>query len=65
MRLLGLLLFLFGAATLVLHFVEPGVEQLRWVDSWGEGVAWGIRGGSTGLGLLLLLTGRGKGAKKK
>jgi hypothetical protein len=63
MRILGLLLFAFGVTTLVLWFLEQDVAALAWVGNWGEGVAWAIRGGSTLLGLLLLL-GK-KGDKKK
>lgn len=57
MRLLGLLLFLFGVATLLVFFLEAKVDQLAWVGNWGEGAAWGIRGGATVLGLILLTRG--------
>lgn len=66
MRLLGLLLFLFGVATLVVYFMEMKVDQMTWIGNWGDNVAWAIRGGSTLLGLILLLAGgKKKGDKKK
>jgi hypothetical protein len=64
MRFLGLLLFLFGIATLALYFLKIDVEFLRWIGNWGENAAWGIRGGATLLGLILLMSGK-KGDKKK
>jgi hypothetical protein len=65
MRILGLLLFLFGVATLVVYFMEMQVDQLAWIGNWGEGAAWGIRGGTTLLGLILLTRGGKKPDGKK
>ena len=67
MRLLGLLLFLFGVGTLAVYFLELDVSWLSWIGNWGENAAWGIRGGATVLGLILLLAGGKKkdGKKKK
>ena len=64
MRILGLLLFLFGVGTLVVHFMNLQVEALAWIGNWGEAAAWGIRIGSTLLGLLLLVKGGKKDGKK-
>ena len=65
MRMLGLLLFSFGVATLVVHFMARQVAQLAWIGTWGEPAAWGIRGGATVLGLILLLSGGTKKDGKK
>lgn len=67
MRLLGLLLFLFGVGTLAIYFLQLDVPWLAWIGNWGENAAWGIRGGSAVLGLILLLSGGKKkdGGKKK
>ena len=66
MRLLGLLLFLFGVGTLVVHFLELDVSWLDWIGNWGTDAAWGIRGGATALGMLLLIAGgKKKDGKKK
>lgn len=63
MRVLGLLLLLFGVATLVLYFLNQPFAAFDWVGNWGENVAWGIRIGSTVLGLVLLATGKKKDKK--
>lgn len=65
MRILGLLLLLFGVATLVVHFMNLQVDQLAWIGNWGEGAAWGIRGGAVVLGLILLASGKKKDGKQK
>lgn len=57
MRALGLILLLFGLATIVLYFTETRVEWLDWIGTWGENAAWGIRGGAVLVGLLLLSAG--------
>ncbi len=63
MRLLGLLLLAFGIALCVVYFMKLDVEMLHWVNTWGEGAAWGIRGGLVGLGLLLTMSGKSKKGK--
>ena len=66
MRILGILLLLFGVGTLVVHFMEIQVDQLAWIGNWGDEAAWGIRGGATLLGLILLMAGgKKKDGKKK
>ncbi len=65
MRLIGLLLLLFGLATIVLYFTETQVEALSWIGNWGDNVAWGIRGGAVLVGLLLLTAGKKKGGPPK
>lgn len=57
MRLLGLLLFLFGIGTIAVHFLELDVAWLAWIDNWGEGAAWLIRCVPAALGLILLRSG--------
>lgn len=64
MKLLGLLLLVFGVGTIALYFMGTEVQALKWIGNWGENVAWGIRGGSALLGLLLLMAGGGKQGKK-
>lgn len=63
MRVIGLVLFLFGVLTLVDAFMTLGIGALAWVNNWGEGAAWGIRIGATLIGLLLLAKGGKKGKK--
>lgn len=64
MHLLGLLLALFGIATIALHLLEVHVEFLSWIGNWGTEAAWGIRIGAIVLGLLLMKAGGGSGKKQ-
>lgn len=65
MRALGFLVLLFGVALIALHLLEIDVEFLRWVNTWGDNAAWGIRGGAVVLGLLMLAGGKKKGGGTK
>ncbi len=60
MKRLGLLLLLLGAGSIVLHFMNMEFRLLRWIDSWGETAAWGIRAGLIVIGLVLTMAGGGK-----
>ncbi|MGI4740182.1 MAG: hypothetical protein ACRYG7_33850 [Janthinobacterium lividum] len=57
MREIGLALLLVGLISLALPFINPNIHYifLTWIDRWGAGVAWAIRGGITLVGLLLWL----------
>ncbi len=63
MRQFALLLLLLGIGSSVVHFMNREMKLLRWIDTWGEGVAWGLRGGLIALGLLLLMAGGKKATK--
>jgi hypothetical protein len=63
MRLLGWLFLLFGIAACVVHFMAVDNPVFNWTNNWGEGAAWGIRGGSTLLGLAMAFTGKKKKPK--
>lgn len=65
MRQLGLLLLILGIGSCVVHFMEMEMRLLRWIDTWGEEAAWGIRAGFIVLGLLLMTAGKKKGGDKK
>lgn len=60
MRLLGVVFLLFGIAATVCHFMAVDTGLLNWVNNWGEGAAWGIRGGAIVLGLLMAAKGKKK-----
>ncbi len=64
MRQFALLLLVLGIGSCVVHFMEMEMKLLRWINTWGEGPAWGIRGGLIGLGLLLFLVGGKKSGGK-
>ncbi len=65
MRALGFLVLLFGIALFAIHFLKVDVEFLQWMNTWGDGAAWGIRGGAVLLGLLMMAGGKKKDGKKK
>jgi len=53
---LGKYLIFFGIGSAVLSFFEYEFSLLIWVDTWGDGVAWLIRGAFILVGLALLST---------
>lgn len=63
MRSLGLLLLVLGIGSCVVHFMDMEMRLLRWIDTWGENAAWGIRGGFVAVGLLLMVAGKKKAEK--
>lgn len=63
MRSLGLLLLVLGIGSCVVHFMDMEMRLLRWIDTWGENAAWGIRGGFIAVGLLLVMAGKKKAEK--
>ena len=60
MRKLGLLLVFLGIASSIVYFADREMSFLMWIDNWGEGVAWGIRGGCVLLGAILVKVGKPK-----
>lgn len=65
MRSLGFLLLVLGVGSIVVQFMDMEMRLLAWINTWGEGVAWGIRGGLVVLGLILLKAGKSKAKKSK
>lgn len=57
MKNIGGLLVLFGAGSIVLNFVGYEFSLMMWVDNWGPGVGWAIRGVLIVLGAILWLQG--------
>ncbi|MCB9887163.1 MAG: hypothetical protein H6838_16850 [Planctomycetes bacterium] len=64
MRQLGILMALLGIASCVVYFMNMEMKLLMWINNWGEGVAWGIRGGLIVVGALLAKMGAPKDKKK-
>ncbi|MBL8725736.1 MAG: hypothetical protein JNK49_16960 [Planctomycetes bacterium] len=60
MRRIGFLLLALGIVSSVMHFMDLELRVLRWINTWGEGAAWGIRGGFVALGLGLFALGKPK-----
>ena len=57
MKSIGSLLFLFGAAAIVLGFMNKVPSILEWIYTWGDGAAWAIKIGFVALGAVLYLVG--------
>ena len=60
MRLLGWVVLLFGVASIVVHFMNVDTGLFNWISNWGDGPAWGIRGGTTVFGLAMAFSGKKK-----
>jgi hypothetical protein len=56
MKSIGSLLFIFGAAAIVMGFMNIVPRLLVWIYQWGDGAAWAIKIGLVvvGAGLYLL-----------
>lgn len=63
MRNFGFLLLALGVGSSVVYFLDMEMKFLRWINTWGENAAWGIRGGLIALGLLLFAVGKPKASK--
>ena len=50
----GWYLIIFGAGSVLLSVFDREFVILSWVNTWGEGVAWLIRGGLVIAGLIML-----------
>jgi hypothetical protein len=61
MKRLGGNLFFFGIGSIVLHFLNMQFILLAWIDTWGEGIGWGIRIGLSVVGGLMWLMGKNEG----
>lgn len=46
MRSIGIYLLIGGIGSIVLNQFGYEFIVLSWIDMWGEGVGWGIRGGA-------------------
>ena len=44
MKSIGSLLLFVGVGTIVLNLIGYEFMFLSWIDNWGEGVGWAIRG---------------------
>lgn len=59
---------LIGVVSSVLYLINYNLRILMWIDMWGQGVAWGIRGGLIVAGAALFFifgTGDDDDKKKK
>ena len=57
MKSIGSLLLFLGVGTIVLNLFGYEFMLLSWIDNWGEGVGWAIRGVVIVAGGILFLLG--------
>ena len=55
MKSIGTLLFIFGAAAIILGFMDRVPTLMQWVYNFGEGGAWAIKVGFVVIGAGLYL----------
>ena len=58
MRQFGIYVLIFGAGSMLLNLFGYEFRLLSWIDSWGEGVGWGIRIGLIALGAVMFFLGK-------
>lgn len=62
MKQIGGYMFFFGVGSIVLYFLNMEFILLAWIDTWGEPVAWSIRGVLTVAGGIMWFIGRNQEA---
>lgn len=55
MKRFGIFLLVMGLGSAALHFADMEFKLLMWIDTWGDTVAWVIRGGLALAGVVLLI----------
>ena len=58
MRFLGAFIIVVGVLSAIVHVLGMNFMFLNWINHWGPGVAWGIRGGIILLGLIMYVGGK-------
>jgi hypothetical protein len=53
----GVYLIIGGIGSIILNQFGYEFRLLSWIDAWGPGVGWAIRGGLIALGAILVLLG--------
>ena len=57
MKNIGIYLLIGGIGSILLNQFGYEFKILMWIDNWGEGVAWAIRGGAVVAGAALWFLG--------
>lgn len=63
MKSVGGYLFILGAGSIVLYFMNFEFRILSWIETWGPAVGWAIRIGIAAAGAALWLLGKEKTAE--
>ncbi len=64
MKSVGTYMAIFGAISIALHFFNMELRVLSWIENWGPGIGWAIRGGLIAVGAGLWFIGRQQEAKQ-
>lgn len=62
---LGATMAIFGAYAIIGGFFNQAPRILIWIYKWGDTVAWGIKIGLVGIGVILLLVGKKNAINKE
>lgn len=55
MKRFGIFLLVMGLGSIALHFADMEFRLLMWIDTWGDNIAWVIRGALALAGAALLV----------
>ena len=58
MRFFGAFIMVVGLLSAAVYFLGMNFVFLNWINNWGPGVAWAIRGGIVVLGLIMYIAGK-------
>lgn len=58
MRFFGGLIVALGILSAAVSFLNMHFIFLKWIESWGPGIAWAIRGGMVVIGLVMYIAGK-------
>ena len=58
MRFFGAFIMVVGLLSAAVYFLDMNFMFLNWINNWGPGVAWAIRGGIVLLGLIMYIAGK-------
>ncbi len=58
MRFWGGLIMAFGILSGVVSLMDMHFIFLKWIENWGSGIAWAIRGGMVVIGLIMYIAGK-------
>ena len=58
MRFFGGFIAIVGLLSIVLSYTGMNFIFLNWVNNWGPGVSWAIRGGLVVIGIIMYIAGK-------
>jgi hypothetical protein len=58
MRFFGVFIMVVGLLSAAVYFLDINFMFLNWINNWGPGVAWAIRGVIVLIGLIMYIAGK-------